>query len=327
MGKKLAAAILLAAVLIGGGLYLVRHSRQADNGIRVSGSVEATTVELSFKLPGQVLERSVDEGEAVKLGQVVARLEGADLSQELAARRADVAAQQAALSELQAGTRYEEIRQAEAALDRIRSEEVRARDNFARYKNLLQREVVPRSEYDVVKTSFEGASSATREAVERLRELRNGPRREAIDQARARLAAVEKSLALAQTRLGYTTLASPISGTVLAKHVEPGEQVSPGTPIISVADLSSVWIKAYIPETELGRVHLGQKAEVTTDTFPGKVYPGTVTFIASDAEFTPKTVQTEKERVKLVYRIKITVANPSRELKPGMPADALLLSR
>lgn len=326
MGKKLAAAILLA-VLIGGGLYLVRHGRHDDRGIPVSGSVEATTVELSFKLPGQVIERNVDEGETVKAGQVVARLEGADLSEELAARRADVATQRAALAELQAGTRSEEIRQAEAALERARAEEVRARDNYARYKNLLQREVVPRSEYDVVKTTHDGASATAQEAAERLRELKNGPRRETIDQARARLTATEKGLALAETRLGYTTLVSPVSGTVLAKHVEPGEQVSPGTPIVSVADLSSVWIKAYIPETELGRVRLGQKAEVTTDTFPGKVYPGAVTFIASEAEFTPKTVQTEKERVKLVYRIKITVANPSRELKPGMPADALLLAR
>ena len=111
----------------------------------------------------------------------------------------------------------------------------------------------------------------------------------------------------------------------MSKNIEPGEQVAVGTPVITIGELESVWVRAYIPETDLGRVKLGQKARVTTDTWPGRVYDGRVTFIASEAEFTPKNVQTPKERVKLVYRIKITIPNPKRELKPGMPADAEII--
>jgi HlyD family secretion protein len=133
-------------------------------------------------------------------------------------------------------------------------------------------------------------------------------------------------LALATERLGYATLTAPVAGMVMSKNIEPGEQVAVGTPVITIGELESVWVRAYIPETDLGRVKLGQKARVTTDTWPGKVYDGTVTFISSEAEFTPKNVQTQKERVKLVYRIKITIPNPRMELKPGMPADAEIIT-
>ncbi len=132
-------------------------------------------------------------------------------------------------------------------------------------------------------------------------------------------------MAQANTRLGYTTLLSPVAGLVMAKNIEPGEQVAAGTPVVTVGELDSVWVRAYINETDLGRVKVGQKARVTTDTWPGKVYDGIVTFISTEAEFTPKNVQTEKERVKLVYRVKITIPNPNMELKPGMPADADIL--
>jgi HlyD family secretion protein len=133
-------------------------------------------------------------------------------------------------------------------------------------------------------------------------------------------------LVQAKTRLGYTILASPVSGLVISKNIEPGEQVAAGTPVITVGELDTVWVRAYINETDLGRVKVGQKARVTTDTWPGKVYDGIVTFISSEAEFTPKIVQTQKERVKLVYRVKITIPNPNMELKPGMPADAEILT-
>lgn len=152
--------------------------------------------------------------------------------------------------------------------------------------------------------------------------MHRGPRKEQIDAARARFGQARETLELARTRLGYTTLAAPMAGLVLAKHVEPGEQVAAGTPIISVGDMPNTWMRAYIAETDLGRVKVGQKARVKSDTWPDRRYEGTVTFISPEAEFTPKSVQTEKERVKLVYRIKITIPNPAMELKPGMPVDA-----
>ena len=152
-----------------------------------------------------------------------------------------------------------------------------------------------------------------------------GPRAEKIAQATARRKQAEAALALAETKLGYARLASPMNGVVLSKNVEAGEFVAPGTPVVTVGDLEHPWLRAYINETDLGRVKHGQRVRVTTDTYPGKVCEGRISFIASEAEFTPKNVQTQKERVKLVYRIKIDVANPELELKPGMPADAEIL--
>ena len=138
----------------------------------------------------------------------------------------------------------------------------------------------------------------------------------------ANVARDRAALTVAQTQLGYTVLTSPQAGVVLRKHVEPGEMIAAGTPAATIADLRNIWLKIYIPEPQLGRVKLGQTAEVTTDSYRGKVYQGTVTFINSEAEFTPKNVQTQEERVKLVFAVKITAANPNQELKPGMPADA-----
>ncbi len=175
------------------------------------------------------------------------------------------------------------------------------------------------------KEQVEQARAALRQAHERYNLIKKGPRQEDIDQARARLERARQALAIAETRLSYTTVAAPLSGVVLSQNLEPGMYAAPGTPVVTVGDLVNVWLRAYINETDLGRVKVGQPVRVTTDAYPGKHYEGRVSFIASQAEFTPKSVQTEKERVKLVYRVKIDIQNPQMELKPGMPADAEIL--
>jgi HlyD family secretion protein len=142
--------------------------------------------------------------------------------------------------------------------------------------------------------------------------------------ARSSVVDAEKNLELAKIILGYTTLQAPFSGVILVRNAELGEVMQPGTPVVTLADLDHVWLRGYISETDLGRIRWGQDATVTTDSYPGKKYPGHVSFISSQAEFTPKSVETHKERVTLVYRIKIDVENPRHELKPGMPADALI---
>ena len=129
---------------------------------------------------------------------------------------------------------------------------------------------------------------------------------------------------MSRIRLGYTVLRAPFTGVVLTRQAELGEVVSPGTPIVTLADLDHIWLRVYLPETDLGEVCWGQDVDIRTDTYPGKIYRGHVSVIASDAEFTPKSVQTEQERVTLVYRIKVDVENPNHELKPGMPADAYI---
>ena len=313
--KKPFVAVLVAILLIGS-VIAYNFYQRSGNGkgqIRVSGNIEVTTVEVSFKIPGRVSERMVDEGEAVKPGQPIARLDSEDLAHEVALRQAELQAVQATLNELIAGSRKEEIAQAEAK---------NYADDYRRQEALFQREVISRQKLDSSRAAYENSKARERQAAESLALVRKGPRQERIDQARAKVREAQAALSIATTRLGYANLASPASGVVMAKNIEPGEQVAAGTPVVTIGELDSVWVRAYINESDLGRVKVGQKARVTVDTWPGKSYEGIVTFIASEAEFTPKNVQTQKERVKLVYRVKVTIPNPNMELKPGMPADA-----
>jgi HlyD family secretion protein len=151
-----------------------------------------------------------------------------------------------------------------------------------------------------------------------------GTRKEEIAVQRANLRLAREALQMSRVKLSYTVLSAPISGVVLVRQAELGEVMSPGTPVVTIADVDHLWLRGYINETDLGRVRWDQPATVHTDTYPGKAYKARVSFISSQAEFTPKSVETHKERVKLVYRIKIDLDNPNHELKPGMPAEAVI---
>ena len=377
MTRKRAGAVAALLILLAGGIsYVLFRRGDSAGGIRFSGNIEATTVEVSFRIPGRVVERAVDEGRTVSGGEFVARLDNTDLIDEVRLREAELSAADAALRELTAGSRPQEIARAEAevaraqaqladllagarpqeiasaraAVERARADAEKARKDHERTEALLARELIPPQENDAARAASGMASARLKEAEEALALALAGPRvdqveqaraalvaakedlslvkegarKETVDQARARWRQAGEGLALARTRLSYATLFSPLSGTVLSKNAEPGEYLAAGTPVVTVADLREVWLRGYIPETDLGKVRLGQEVAVTTDSYPGKKYGGRVTFIAQEAEFTPKSVQTQKERVKLVYRIKVTIANPAGELKPGMPADGAI---
>lgn len=322
MNRKRIVIAALVALGVVTALYFARRPARASDVLRISGNIEISDVAASFKVPGRVLVRLVSEGEPVEAGQVLARLDDAELAREVEIRRAELGAARAALAELEAGSRREEIDQARANLSRTRAEAARATSERARQESLFAREVISTRELEASQAADRVASAQVDAATHQLALLESGARPEQIDQARERVRQATEALALAETRLTYATLDSPLTGLVLAEHVEAGEQVAAGTPVVTIADLSSVWLRGFVDETDLGRVRVGQAVRVTTDTWPDRVFPGTVTFIASEAEFTPKSVQTAKERVKLVYRIKVDIANPSGELKPGMPADA-----
>ena len=321
------ALLILSLVVLAvvAGLYFQSRPAPELGALGVSGNIEITDAEVSFKVPGRVVERSVSEGESVKAGQSVARLDTSELAQEVALRSAEVRAAEASLAELVTGSRPEEIAQSEAVVRRMQADVARARADFKRLKKLYEQDNVSGQDYDAAKSAVEVTTAKLGEAQEQLRLVQKGPRIEKVERARAQLQQAKEALALAETRLGYATLTSPLTGVVLSHNIEPGEFVAPGTPIVTVGDLAHVWLRAYIDETDLGRVKVGQVVKVTADTYPDKVYEGRVSFIASQAEFTPKSVQTKKERVKLVYRTKITVDNPHMELKAGMPADARIV--
>ncbi|HEY4759044.1 MAG TPA: HlyD family efflux transporter periplasmic adaptor subunit [Thermoguttaceae bacterium] len=382
MSLKFKLFILLVLIATAsGGVWWYKTTNNVDpqTQIRVSGNIETTVTDVSFKIAGRVTERPVDEGYMVKKGDLVATLDDSDLKYDVLLRMAELQAVKAYLAELEAGSRPEEIAAAEAAMQKAahaladleagsRPQEIAAAEatiraasaqkaqaqaDFARARQLFEKRTISSEQYDFAKTAFDVATERYREAAERLDLVKEGPRKQQIeqaraafeqakaqyalvkagpreetkDQARARVEQADAALRLAETRMSYTKVFSPMSGVVLSKNIEPGEYVAPGTPVVTIGDLVNVWLRAYIQETDLGRIKVGQKADVTTDTYPdkeGKIYQGRVSFIASEAEFTPKNVQTEKERVKLVYRIKIDVTNPNMELKPGMPADAVI---
>lgn len=320
-GRFLPALALAAAALLA--TACTRPATPAGRLV-LSGNFEVTDAQLSFKYPGRVAERLVAEGQRVTAGQPVARLDDAEQTHEVALRRAELAATRAVLAELEAGSRAQEIAAAEAVVRSAEAERERVRLDFARQQELLAQQAISTRDFEAVQAQLKVANARAAETAERAKLIREGPRPETLQQARARTEQAAAALALAQTRLDHTRLAAPLSGQVLSHHVEPGEFVSAGTPVVTVADTTRLWVRAYLNQTDLGRVRLGQKVEVRIDTYPDRTYEGVIGFIASEAEFTPKTVQTPRERVKLVYRLKVDVANPRDELKPGMPADVII---
>jgi HlyD family secretion protein len=270
--------------------------------------------------------------------------------------RALLAAREEYLAQLKAGSRRQEIQAAEAGVREAKATMDNAEADYKRMERLHEQQLIAEQQRDSAWTGYQVAVERHRASRERLDMVKEGPRPEEIRRAEAdveqargalveagagaleivrrrqQLATLEANirrdraaLAGAEAQLGYTVLRSPQAGVVVRKHVEPGEMIAAGTPVVTIADLGQIWLKIYIPEPQLGRIKLGQHVEITTDSYPGKIYRGTVTFISSEAEFTPKNIQTPEERVKLVFAVKIGLANPDQELKPGMPADARLL--
>lgn len=323
--KAIISAVIIAVAVIA--TLAVRHRATTDAGLlKLSGTIEVTSVVLSFKVGGRLAERTVDEGQIVQIGQVVGRLENEELREERNSRSAEERASKAGVADLEAGSRSEEIAQGEAALARMAAESERLAKDAVRAEELFRLEVISLKDLEAARAGRDAAAAALRESEQHLKLLRIGPRPDALRQARARAEGAAAGRALAETRLSQSVLTSPISGLVLAKHVEPGEMLAPGGPVVTVGRMEDVWLRGYIPETDLGRVKVGQPARVMVDGWPGRMFEGRVSFISPEAEFTPKNVQTQKERVKLVYRVKITLPNLKGELKPGMPADAVIVA-
>lgn len=317
----------LALLALGAALLLSSCSRNGNGRageLVLSGNFEVDDAQLGFKTPGRVIARTVREGDRVAAGQLIARLDDAEQQSQLALRRAELAAAEAQLAELEAGSRPQEIAAAAATLRSAGADRDRVRLDFARSEELRKKQVISDRDFEAAQAQLKVADARAAEAAERLKLIQEGPRAETIRQARARTEQARAAVALATTQLENTRLASPLSGVVLSHNIEPGEFVSAGTPVVTVAETAHLWVRAYLNQPDLGRVRHGQKVVVRTDSFPGRDFEGVVGFIASEAEFTPKTVQTPKERVKLVFRLKVDVANPKDELKPGMPADVAI---
>jgi HlyD family secretion protein len=297
---------------------------QAGNEIRLSGTVEARESDLAFQVPGRIVKLLADEGATVEAQQIVAELDPRDyqLALQRARAEADVAAQ--ALAVLEAGTRLQEVRVAEATVARTESELRFARGEEVRIVKLLPAHLASQQQLDQVRLQKQVAESALAQASETLTLLREGSRVEDIARARAELAARRAAVETAEQQLQYVQLRSPAAGVLSVRLAEAGEVVAAGTPVLRLAELAKPWVRAYLVETDLARVRHGQAAEIRVDAWPDTVFHGRLSFVAPQAEFTPKTVETRELRVDLVYRIKVDVDDSEGRFKVGMPADVML---
>jgi len=293
-----------------------------DGRITVSGYVEATEVRVSTKVGGTLETLNFDEGDRVEAGQEIGRIDTVDLEIELAAARAERAAAAADLRLRRAGYRTEDVAEAEARERQAEADLAAAERDLQRMQALLDAGSGTTKSRDDALARRDVARAVLDAAREQLRKLRAGFRPEEIDAAAARLAAAEARIAKIEQNLRDAVIVSPTSGLVTSKLVERGELLPAGAALVVVTDLTDAWLNIYIGEPDLGRVRMGQKVRVRTDD--GQARSGHVSFIASQAEFTPKNVQTRDERVKLVFKLKVTLDNEDGLFKPGMPAEATL---
>ena len=388
MKKRLRIIIpLLIVVIVGINLYNYLKNREDAATLKFSGNIEVTEAQMSFRTPGRLAERLVEEGDTVQTGQVLARLDKSDQSIAVAQAEANLAYAEAVLAELLAGSRTEDIDRAGARVvqaresltelqrgsrieevERARAEQAsakaaeqsaivqldQAKTDFDRYTSLYKDGSVSKTVLETYQTGLKTAENRVKEAAARTRAsseglsllkagprieqidrmaaalkqaeaeyalIKAGSRKESIDQARAKVRVALEGVNQARQQLAYTELVAPMDGVVLSTAAEAGEYLNPASPVLTLGQIAKPWLRAYIHEKDLGRIRLNQEVKVHTDSFPDRSYPGRVSYISSQAEFTPKTVQTFEERVKLMYRIKVALANPESELKPGMPAD------
>jgi HlyD family secretion protein len=389
MRKKIVIAVVVLAAAATAAVIVYRNANdEPKDRILISGNMELTEVDVGFKYSGKLIERTVNEGDRVQKGMVIARLDQdqlmrqrereqaalalarAQLAQaqtavqwqqqsvaaDLDQRRAELSSTQARLLELKNGARPQEVQEAQSAVAGAEAEFARARADWDRAQALFKDDDISRSQYDQYRSRFETSQSALNQARQRLSLVEAGPRAEVIEAAgaqvarataglksgevnelevqrrqqeiparNAEIARARAQIALIDSQLADAIAIAPTGGVVLTKSAEVGEILAPGTTVVTIGDLDHPWLRGYINERDLGRVKIGSKAKLKTDSYPGKEYWGRVSFIAAEAEFTPKQIQTAEERVKLVYRIKIEVDNPKQELKSNMPVDAEIL--
>ena len=324
--KRVLLLLLLVAIGAAAVYFHPQWFRKPPNAnvLKLSGNLEAHESLVSFKVTGRIINLPVDEGMTVKAGDLLARLDNDDYRQQVAVDEATSHVRDRQLALGLAGSRQQDIEAAQQAILDAQADLEQKKRDYARYQALYEKDEIPAQTRDQAATNVTRAQATYDRAQLIYNELAEGTRKEELAVQRANIHQSDQSLHLSSIRLAYTVLRAPFDGVVLVRQAELGEVVLPGTAIVTLADLNHLWVRVYVPETDLGKVHWGQAVDVRTDTYPDKIYRGRISFISAEAEFTPKSVQTEKERVTLVYRVKVDVENPNRELKPGMPADAYI---
>lgn len=315
---------IIVVVLVVVSFFVYRHyNRPAEHSdqLVLSGNIEAHESVVGFRTQGRIIELPIEEGQSVKRGDLLARLEDTDYRQQVHLDEATLHTREAELRFAEAGGRAQDVKASEDALADAKADLELKRIDNDRYQQLYSKDAVSAQQRDSAETAYKRAQAVFSRAQQNLSAIREGNRPEQIAVNRAAVRVAAQNLELSKVKLGFTVLNAPASGVILVRQAELGEIAQAGTPVVTIADLDHLWVRVYLSETDLGKLHLGQEVSIHADTFPNKQYKGRVSFISSQAEFTPKSVETHKERVSLVYRVKVDVENPNHELKPGMPAD------
>jgi len=324
--KPLARVVLILAVVTTAAWLVLRSRSEANGALTASGTVEATDADLGFQVAGRVLEISVEEGDAVPAGRELARLDTRELDAALVGAQAQLEAAVARLVELERGARPQEVVTAEAAVRAAATRAEEARMERERATTLFDGGAISRQALDRAASAYEVAAAGLEQAEEQLALVEEGPRTETVRAQTAVVAQARANVARAEATLANAVVTAPFDGIVTIVHREPGESVTPGAPAITLLAPDDRWVRIYVPENQMGRVQLGLRAAIVSDTYPDRVYDGEVIFVGSEAEFTPRNVQTAEERTKLVYPVRVRVSDdPGFELKPGIPVDVTLL--
>ena len=328
MNRKRALVAILAVVLIAVALWaLFFRADSSDSELQASGTVEATAADLGFSTGGRVESIEVTEGSAVAAGQELARVDRAELDARREQATAQLSAARAQLAELERGARPGEVEQTRAAVATAEQRLADAARDLERARALEAGGAVSREALDKARTAHALATAQLQQARATHEMMQAGPRAERVAGGRAQVELAQAAVQQIDAVLTHATIRAPFAGVVTVRHRQIGETVSPGAPVLTVMNPADRWVRIYIPEDRIGRIALGQKAVITSDSYENRSYDGVVTFIASEAEFTPRNVQTPEERVKLVYAVKVAITGDSAlELKPGMPADVELLA-
>ena len=315
--------VLLAIAGAAVSFWRREHAAPADR-LALYGNIDIRDVQLAFNASGRIQSLAVREGDAVQAGQLVAQLDPVRYQDAVAQAQSRLAAQAQVLARLEAGNRPEEIAQARAQAAAAQAALDNAQATYRRQVSLAREDFVSPQAVDNAAAALKGAQAEFAARQQALALALKGPRKEDIDAARAALKADQAALALAQRELADTRLYAPATGVVDDRILEPGDMASPQTPVYTLALTNPVWARVYLPETALGQVRTGMRADIVSDSFPGRRFPGWVGYISPTAEFTPKTVETPELRTQLVYQARVYACNPEGALRLGMPVTVTL---
>jgi HlyD family secretion protein len=318
-------AVLFISIGVLGGVWFIKMKNNSfATELKIYGNIDIRDANLAFNEQERIAEIFVEEGDRVKKGQVLARLKTHRLDAQIKEAEAQIAAQKEVVKRFEAGTRWQEIEQVRAEVTAAEARVRNTRLNFERIKKTSGAGATSQQALDNARAQLDVDQAQLKVKEKALNLALEGPRKEDIAAAKDTLTALEASLSFLKIRLADMTLISPASGVIQNRNLEPGEMASPDRPVVTLALTDPKWVRAYVPEPDFGRINLGMKAKILSDSFPDQSFEGWIGFISPVAEFTPKTVETEDLRTKLVYEVRVFVHDSEDLLRLGMPVTVIV---